>query len=105
MKNVIFLTMLFLLIGTMLYVALHIAPDREQSYYFLEVDDIDDTVSIVYIVDFDGEVIAMIDDDLYRHGDYKNREWLRDSIETSMGFKTILECSEKYYTIIYNKYN
>ena len=102
MKNILLWIVILTLVGTMLFIAFKIDPPQEQNYYYLEVDDVDDITSVVYIVDFNGEKIAMIDNDLYRHSGYTDREWLRDSIETSIGFNSILETSERYYGLIYN---
>lgn len=102
MKNVLLWIVILTLVGTMLFIAFKIDPPQEQNYYYLEVDDVDDNTSVVYVVDFDGNKIVMIDNDLYRHGSYTDKEWLRDSIETTMGFKTIYETSERYYSLIYN---
>ena len=98
-KNLFVTLVLLTIIG--LVVGFEFIPKSEPTHaYYLQIDDIDDSISIVTINDEMGEVVAMIDNDLGRHGDTKDVKWIRYTLETQIGFNSILEASEKYYNIV-----
>ena len=75
-------------------------PKTNTDYYWLEVDEINDTLAIVILTDNNGEPIVMIDDNIYRHGDEERIMALMTIFETSIGFESQLKASERYYELI-----
>ena len=77
-------------------------PKANTDYYWLEIDEVNDTLAIVILTDTNGEPIVMIDDNIYRHGDEERIMALMTLFETSIGFESALKASEQYYEIINN---
>lgn len=87
------------MIGMMIIYSL---PKANTDYYWLEIDEVNDTLAIVILTDNNGEPVVMIDDNIYRHGDEQRIMILMTTFETSIGFESALKASEQYYEIINN---
>lgn len=87
------------IIGMMIIYSL---PKANTDYYWLEIDEVNDTLAIVILTDNNGEPIVMIDDNIYRHGDEATILVLMTTFETSIGFESALKASERYYEIVNN---
>lgn len=87
------------IIGMMIIYSL---PKANTDYYWLEIDEVNDTLAIVILTDNNGEPIVMIDDNIYRHGDEERIMALMTVFETSIGFESALKASERYYEIVNN---
>ena len=72
------------------------------KYYWLEIDEINDSIAIVILTHNNGEPVVMIDDNIYRHGNETRIMALMTIFETSIGFESALKASEQYYEIINN---
>ena len=95
----ILLIIITTMIGMMIIYSL---PKANTDYYWLEIDEVNDTLAIVILTDTNGEPIVMIDDNIYRHGDEERIMALMTLFETSIGFESALKASEQYYEIINN---
>jgi len=104
MNRSLFVAIIMVVITIFVAVVAFIPKSEPTHAYYLQIDDIDDSISIVTINDELGEVVVMIDNDLGRHGDTKDVKWIRYTLETQIGFSSILEASEKYYNMV-NKTN
>lgn len=94
---------LLIIIATMIgMMIIYSLPKANTDYYWLEIDEVNDTLAIVILTDTNGEPIVMIDDNIYRHGDEERIMALMTLFETSIGFESALKASEQYYEIINN---
>jgi hypothetical protein len=94
---------LLIIIATIIgMMVIYSIPKANTDYYWLEIDEINDSIAIVILTDVNGEPVAIIDDNIYRHGDEESILALMTVFETSIGFESQLKASERYYEIVTN---
>ena len=94
------LFILFILMLDAYIIGVNIVKEDVENYYYYDIDYCNDTLAFVTLTDVNGEVMVIIDDNIYRHGNDVVLELITPMVETQPGMRSLMEASEWYYDAI-----